>query len=235
MRIISRVQDYYDRAMAHGADQSRVFVREQVEYEDQSRTLPVPEHFKQLLQLTKHGDTRNGVTLAPFLVAFAGKLYPGVNCSRPASSDLTYQSEGPVSECFYELDQLLGFCKKHDVSLDKKWFFDQQTEAQRYAQFFELRGSTRCEQLFSEHGIAIAAATHRGGGRVMVNPALKTFEFFRVFDAWQAYQELDMYLGALAAPDTKPPVQVADKDRIAQHGFNNQSFRKRPQNKAREA
>lgn len=235
MRIISRFQDYYDRAMAHGADQSRVFLREQVEYAEQSKTLPVPEYLKQFLQLTKQGDTRKGVTLSPFLVAFAGKLYPGVYCSRPASADLTQESDGPISECFYELEQLLIFCKKHDISLEKKWFFDQQTEAQRYAQFFDLRGSDRCEKMLAEHGIAVAAATHQGGSKVMVNPALKTFEFFRVFDAWQTYQELDMYLGALAAPDTKPPVQIADKDRIAQHGFNGQSFRKRSESKSRTA
>jgi hypothetical protein len=37
-----------------------------------------------------------------------------------------------------------------------------------------------------------------------------------------------MFLGAIAAPENKPPVEIEDKYRIAQHGFDRYSFRKAP-------
>jgi kynurenine formamidase len=51
----------------------------------------------------------------------------------------------------------------------------------------------------------------------------------RIYDAQQLYQDLSYFLGNQMHenPDTKPPVNISDKDRIAQHGFDQQSFRHR--------
>jgi hypothetical protein len=228
MRIISRFQDYYDRAMAHGADQSRVFVRDNVEYADSHRTSEVPAHLGELAQLLKGGMNVGRVSLEPFLIAFAGKLYPGVRCHVLGSMADNPPTQS-TAEFAYDLASLLRFCAAHEVDLEKKGFFDRMSQKQRFAAFFTLTGSAQHAAMLCEHGIAIAVAISRSPAKVQVNPALKNFEFFRVFDAWQTYQELDMYLGALAAPDTKPPVQVSDADRIHQHGFDRRSFRKRPQ------
>lgn len=230
MRIISRFQDYYDRSLAHGADKTRVFLRETQEYAERNKNSDVPAHLMQLTSLLKADMSSGRVSLSPFLVAFAGKLYPGVRCHVTGSAADNPPSQS-TAEIVYEFDSLKRFCTARDVDLDKKGLFDRRSQAQRFEAFFALTGSDRCGAMLVEHGIAIAVATEGRPGCVLVNPPLKTFEFFRVFDAWQAYQELDMYLGALSAPDTKPPVQVADADRIQQHGFDRQSFRKRPQNK----
>lgn len=231
MRILSRFHDYYDRAMAHGADHSRVFVRDTIEYSGASQDSPVPEYLSKFLGLVKGGGDHGKVRFQAFLVAFAGKLYPGIHAYVLGSGDPINGTGNTVSEFFYDQESFLAFAEQYNVNLDRKYFMDQQTAAQRYASFFALKGSTAEAATFAEHGIAMAIATRRNHGEVLVNPQLKAVEFFRVLDAWQAYQELDMYLGALAAPDTKPPVQVADKDRIAQHGFDRQSFRKRPHDK----
>jgi hypothetical protein len=230
MRIISRFQDYYDRSLAHGADQTRVFLRETTEYTEQHKNSEVPLHLTQLTSLLKSDMSSGRVSLTPFLVAFAGKLYPGVRCHVTGSAADNPPSQS-TAEIVYDHNSLLRFCAAHKVDLDKKGMFDRRSQAQRFKAFFDLTSSDRCGAMLAEHGIAIAVATSSRPGCVLVNPPLKTFEFFRVFDAWQAYQELDMYLGALAAPETKPPVQVADVDRIQQHGFDRQSFRTRPQTK----
>lgn len=230
MRIISRFQDYYDRSLAHGADQTRVFLRETKEYAERHQTSEVPPHLTQLTSLLKGHMSSGRVSLSPFLVAFAGKLYPGVRCLVTGSAADNPPSQSSA-EIVYDLGSLVRFCEAHEVDLGKKGMFDGRSQAQRFKAFFALTGSDRCGAILAEHGIAIAVVTEGRPGCVLVNPPLKTFEFFRVFDAWQTYQELDMYIGALAAPDTKPPVQVADIDRIRQHGFDRQSFRKRPQSK----
>jgi len=228
MRIISRFQDYYDRGMAHGADHARAFLRETFEYSEQSSTCPIPSHLAPLTELLKSDMSAGRASLSPFLIAFAGKLYPGVRCHVTGSAADAPPSQSSA-EIVYDKESLFRFCVAHSIDLNKKGLFDRRTQAQRFQAFFDLRGTTTGAGPLTTEGIAIAVAVARRPGHVLVNPALKPFEFFRVFDAWQAYQELDMYLGSLAAPDTKPPVQVSDPDRIKQHGFDKQSFRKRPQ------
>lgn len=56
---------------------------------------------------------------------------------------------------------------------------------------------------------------------------LADFSFARAMPPAQAYQELSMFLGNIAAPDNTP-ITISDKDRIQQHGFDNMSFRKYP-------
>ncbi len=52
-------------------------------------------------------------------------------------------------------------------------------------------------------------------------PMLSKYGFTSVLSPEQAYQELDYFIGNLMneSPDLDPPVEVSDKDKIVQHGF----------------
>ena len=63
--------------------------------------------------------------------------------------------------------------------------------------------------------------------KIVYNECLKELEFFRLMDTFTAYQELQMYFGAMAQPN-RPVPQVSDKDMISIKGFDNWSFRKPP-------
>lgn len=65
------------------------------------------------------------------------------------------------------------------------------------------------------------------GEIALINPKLSNFKFGKAVPSTQAYQELSMFLGNIAAPDNTP-ITISDKDRIAQHGFDKMSFRKAP-------
>jgi hypothetical protein len=65
--------------------------------------------------------------------------------------------------------------------------------------------------------------------KFIINPLLKEYEFFKVFDTFQAFQEIQMFLGGVLGRGEKEIVQVADKYKIAQHGFDKWSFRKMPE------
>lgn len=59
-------------------------------------------------------------------------------------------------------------------------------------------------------------------------PKLADVHFYKVMPPWEAYQELSMFLGNIAAPD-RVPVSIADRDRVQQHGFDMKyGFRTRP-------
>lgn len=56
---------------------------------------------------------------------------------------------------------------------------------------------------------------------------LGTIEFYKVFDSYQAFQELSMWVGNMPTPDHKM-YQLSDKELITKHGFDKWSFRKAP-------
>ena len=54
---------------------------------------------------------------------------------------------------------------------------------------------------------------------------LKLFGFAGVIDPWQAYQQIDMWLGSQLAKEEDNMVKLSDKEIIAKHGFDEVSFR----------
>ena len=56
-------------------------------------------------------------------------------------------------------------------------------------------------------------------------PSLKDLQFYKVKDPFTAMQELSMYVGGVIPRQEKELINISDKDRIAQHGFDKLSFR----------
>lgn len=56
---------------------------------------------------------------------------------------------------------------------------------------------------------------------------LGTVEFFKVFDPYQAFQELSMWVGNMPAM-SHDMYQLSDKELVIKHGFDKWSFRKMP-------
>lgn len=66
------------------------------------------------------------------------------------------------------------------------------------------------------------------GYRLIENPCLKDIQFYKLFDAATAYQELDMFISGIMAPENKPMTIIDDKHKAYQHGFDCYSFKKEP-------
>jgi len=64
--------------------------------------------------------------------------------------------------------------------------------------------------------------------KFITNPMLKDFEFYKVVDAFTAFTELQMFIGGVLGVGEKEIVEVEDKYKISQHGFDKWSFRKEP-------
>lgn len=239
MRIISRFHDYYDRAQAHGQDLSRIFVRQRVEYEAARRHKePIPRAYHSMLELLRaplERRTAGGARFRAdtFLVGFCGKLYPGMRVS--VEKDPTVL---PEASFLYDFAQFEQRCLQYGIDLhDEEYLWARTTPAQRYEQFFALKGSTQLSGLLSgpEHAIVYASGIPSiqvmcgSRAHVEVNPCLKDLQFYRVFDAFAAFQELEMFLGNIALPSDTGMVQLPDAQRAAKHGFDQNSFRKPPE------
>lgn len=64
-------------------------------------------------------------------------------------------------------------------------------------------------------------------GELVLNPCLKDYGFYTIFDPVQAYQEIEMYIGNVLLPKDKEFTPLTDKEKIISKGFDlKTSFRK---------
>lgn len=235
MKIIGKGKDYYDSALRHGHSTGLYFFRSlSVFFESTRDDVGFAEHAFLFDGMPGRSSVRNAkfgkLALTPFRVVFCGKLHHGIKTEfwspdamhdwdGPAKVDYLYDSEAlallvddtklghPEKPQKWETDTLPGlFAFLKDAPLNHHGFFVGKGEA-----------------------IVLAEMGHGCGSRqITVNPTLSQIAFFKVLDPWQAFQELEMFLGGIAAPENGPPVIIADKDRVMQHGFDKMSFRKQP-------
>ena len=72
----------------------------------------------------------------------------------------------------------------------------------------------------------IGRYTRRSNEVFITNPTLKDYEFYKVQDSFTAFQEIQMFLGGVLGKGEKEIVEIEDKYKISQHGFDNKSFRR---------
>ncbi len=237
MRIISKFHDYYDVVQSQGQDRSLVFVREQQEYPQSHRERGCPAEFAKLvadfadqvpspLELRKSSSTHSRVHVSPGIVLFAGRLHPFAEVSLTLKNSLS--AEPP--RFIYDFQELVALLAEHNYDLLEKdrsrYSYWRGTQAWSWEQFFGQSGSDKwLDQAITNRWAVLSWERHMD--LLKVQPRLADLQFYRKLDAWQAYQELSMFFGNLAAPE-RVPVVIEDKYRIAQHGFDQWSFRKPP-------
>lgn len=251
MRIRSPFNDYYDTAMAHGSDPSRVFVRnpETSELKLDRDGAGVWDRYGQLTGIADAFELRNeSVYLSACLVVFCGRVYKALRVHRlhgdPARTVTDVKPNEIEQRVFYDADEarqyleaLLGperLRKKGESLFEYNNPIANGTLTDRLERYFKGQGSAELLQWSVENRIAIAVL--RIGSRfeksiLQIHPPLKDIQFYRLFGAAEAFQELDMFWGGVLASESKPTISIGDKDRIAQHGFDARSFRKGPSRK----
>lgn len=219
MRVISKFHDYYDRALGHGQDKSVMFIRNTDERKDAPAIMEPPQG----IERNARGWFAQGI---PFAIGFCGKVHRGI--------DVTIRSAGenPVRQCCYDIETLAGFLSTKKIDIGEasrsRWFH--KTDWRAFMQ--KPQGDASAEAWFIEQKIPILvwdrALVQRTASGVVVNPMLKPYEFYRLFDAYQAYQELSMFVGGVLPSASADMATVSDDDRIVQRGFDKWSFRKMP-------
>lgn len=240
MRIISKFQDYYDGIQVHDEDRSLVFVRLTQAFEDET---PEAKPFADFVNFAAqafpgeipHKRPHNHyAAVRPGLLLLAGKLVPYARFVPMSpvynSVNLTHYDTEQTRLCL-KLEHLAKALDSSGLELPEprrraSWMT--RTPASWEA-FFGLRDDPRWLAWATEnrHAILRVERNEHRGLQVEVNPSLSRLQLYQEFAPWQVYQELSMFLGNLANPDNTP-VTISDKDRIAQHGFDEYSFRKAP-------
>ena len=61
--------------------------------------------------------------------------------------------------------------------------------------------------------------------KLLINPCLSEFEFYRVVDSASAFQSIQSFISGVMGIEEKPMIEIKEKDKIVSKGFNKWSFR----------
>lgn len=239
MRIISKHHDYYDNALAQGQDRSLVYLRENLEFRtDNLKGVKADlvtfieyadKHRPNAYSLNDNSKKYRNTRIHFGVVLFCGRLVPFAEITRTLKGEISAQG----SYFTYDVAEVARVLDEHEIDIDDTSRKSHSYEFAQYGKsvtakgfFEELDGNDRFMDLAITNRLAVASLLH---STASVDPILDRIQFYRKFAHAQAFQELSMFFGNLAAPD-RVPVQIEDKHRIPQHGFDRYSFRKRPQN-----
>jgi hypothetical protein len=246
MRIIGG-HDYYDSAQALGQDRSRVFVRNQFDKTEglrvnecglraveASRILLVPERAVYRFANVDKVDGRHGrFDFRPMVVWFAGVRHACVKVE-----GIRKPSNAPVTWCAWSADELRDFLGSVGSSLSVTAWPGNDLAASNIDEWFENSGSQSEREWLLTSGVAISISDGLGsvhGHRAwhdtrrwkIDTDGLKDLGFARVLSPWEAFQQLEMWVGGIIARPGNPTVDiVSDKVRRDKHGFDDRSFKK---------
>lgn len=237
MRIISNFRDYYDVVQAQGQDRTLVYMRNKIVDKKPKFSLPLWYDYG---SSTIDGD---GTVLdaSSVMVGFCGKVYPVFRFH--LFNHWNRDKMDIVKFCF-NLEDIDNFVLEHFKEKDYEGYFAtkklygktayrwRSSTQQAYKVFFE-----KCAEAKDKHGdvfaklhcpIFVMARENRGDSAIVTyNASLREHEFYRVFDPYQAFQEISMFLGAMAEP-RKPIPPISDEVMAEVKGFDKWSFRKPP-------
>jgi hypothetical protein len=222
MLIISKFKDYYDSAIGVGGiDKSLVYQRTTTEIEVNIFS----KHFKEFctshglnnLPFNYWGDRRDdGLDeYCPFIVGFCGKLYVGYVF---IYSSVTPQNPNGIKrkKVIYNFEPAIKILR-----IDKKNY-----QYKRIKDFFDLQGKEDL-RIFREYRVPAFVFEFRPGNNqvLVLNPLLKDYELYRLFDPFQTHQEIEMFLGGVLGKEEKSMIEISEKNKIQQHGMDKWSFR----------
>lgn len=253
MRIVSDFHDYYDIGMSEGQDQSLIYNRHPIVEEREFSPFSSIYSGQRTYSLSGSSLYVRSYTIGFCGKMYkALELNTVENGSR---NDKEGRSTRKLAFNLRDVDSYvrLHYPKHYTDYLEKNWRasnnWSREQRQHSFDSFFNgyhlrkrwektappseselFKNEQWCRSWFDKHRSPIFVAelstvTNQCGCRITYNAQLKPLEFFRVFDPYQAYQEVAMWLSNQAVP-LKPIPEMTDEIKIQSKGFDKFSFRK---------
>lgn len=243
MIIKSNFRDYYDVGQRYGQD----FTRQYLRYEKEIVLDDVPSF------ICTESRGQGYLSYSEEYVGFCGKIYMCLVLRRGPNSrktHLTTSQERESTWCCYQISDVDKWieaygdkkCKEHYYTEPdplRRVFANEDSRHYLFSRFLKFTTAgldKKLGSLFEEHNCPIFTFEVTGNRAhrkavLILNPKLQDLHFFRVFDAYRTYQEIEMFLGNAAEPRKLIPA-ISNDDMIESKGFNlKASFRKEKKTK----
>ncbi len=233
MRIISKFHDYYDSVLKFGADNRVVYVREAAEV-DLRNGLPEDLSFMEPSLHARDLRTQHDASLLlqPFIIAFCGRVYPGVRLISPGKPGKAPAFDESYYDAASYTARLTELGLKINPGRRSRWSLSCASPLKLcdIKDFYKTPAAPAFDALVSRRTpVLVGVATLRSPVSLELHQdcALKPFRFYQVFNAYSAFQELDMFLGGVLAQNEDPMPVLDDRAKVQRKGFDQYSFRRR--------
>lgn len=226
MLIISKFRDYYDASVGFGVDKSIVYEREKKVIK--STEFSLDEYIAD--DYIYPGELVKGTKILLHewrIIGFCGRTYV-LLIEKPKEDKKEIDVE-PI-EYFYGEDALKRvFHNRKEVRI-----FNGKTEKWRYTETKEFINKWHNRDFFDffvSNKVPIFSVKPLNGSRghkvdVILNPSLEEYKFFRIFDSYAAFQEIQMFISGVIGTGSPKTLEISNKEKIKQYGYDPQwSFR----------
>ena len=241
MHIVGdKVTDYYDSLISQFgySKEGNIFMREPEFVSKNSEYSFMLKEFPRNAHRISSNDRKKDYIYKCFRVLFCGVIYGGMVIYEEVPSVIATKYH-----FFYTFDTLIEFLNENNISLKpdmkrhERWWSGLRSDeifTEKFLEPYFIPDHSQ-KELCAARKLVIATAepqgdsSYRNETSIELNGALKRFQFYKVFDPYTAYQELSMWVdGHIAAPGNVM-VEIADRFRIENHGFDiKTSFRRAP-------
>lgn len=202
MRIISDFKDYYDSVQMHGQDLSLIYKRESIKEPCKYSVLPFYMKWECPFEIDG------------YIIGFCGKLYRALE----------------IKTILHSVKDFDSFVEKNQKEIDKR--FKKPYNFKRFSKyvnaFFEIKCNSDQEKRYLSHFEKAPIFVIKDNGKqslIEYNPRLNKYDFARVKNPFDCFQELQQYLSNIAVSIKEIP-KIDDETMIEIKGFDKFSFRK---------
>jgi hypothetical protein len=236
--VNKKYKDYYDGvAGTTGIDKTIVYERQTKEIVE-NKEIPKPFHIKRGVWNEKRPfidvlrtdidrkKTKKYRNAYCFIVGFCGKLYLGwklIHVAKGWNEKFGVPCDVERTDIVYGYDNVKAYIKTEYWNTN---IWDNVKYIENYDPMHVFREVNAPVFIFDGDD-----RKPRRNEVFIINPVLKDYEFYKVIDAFTAFQELQMFIGGVLGTSEKEIIEVEDKYKIPQHGFNKWSFRREPKMK----
>jgi hypothetical protein len=228
MLISSKFHDYYDSVTSYGVDKTVVYIRTETEIAWKNKEVSVP--YEEKIKWDAKDVTYE---VNKYVIGFCGKLYPVIEFR------LYVAESGFRSQFFYDVESVKEFMAKRKMQNSERTYFWREnfyvTSETGLKNWFDTARWNVLLPLFHEHKVPVFVFGRdftKPSGRaikLVLNPRLKNFQFFKAQDTVTAFQSIYMYISGVLGISAPTTVEISDKEMAKKKGHDSKySFKKPP-------
>ena len=242
MKIIREYYDYYDSCMGYGIDLTAVYDRKMSEIEDDKNPLLIKS--RKMLFSFNHSYSRGPFIQEVFYskkkdyylesgcIGFCGIIYPFIQVVVEAHPG-TYKKYKKI--IFYNGDDFIRYLDKINYKSSNSWdgsVFKKDLVSKIFEPieniefFFDLQ-----QPCWANVPINNINTRYNKNRKFVINPKLEDFYFFKKFDAFSAFQQINMFLSGVLGAVHPPTIEISDEVKKFKHGFDDWSFKNKVHNR----